>query len=1026
MPSFLKYLNHCNSTCQKKENQALARLYYSTGGEHWFNNSNWLNQTVSHCLWKGVLCYNNTGHVIALNLNRNNLNGVLGDALRGLDSLLGFCLGRNDIYGNLYSILSPIASHIMRVDLAYTRISGNFPGDVITRCPMLTKIQLSGNEDLTGKLPGDIGNVTTLQVISLGETKISGVIPESIGKLHNIWFLDFETLNMKGTLWLFKNMTKLRFLHLSSNKIHDSIPEDIGKWFPEMREILLQNNMLHGEIPHSISLMKNLAYFSIARNKQLHGLLPRAIGQLRYLKVLVISETNLEGFQPGFVFSSSNLALFSTYGNKRFSCTLTNLLHMLVPVQNSLMQLDMEGCNIQGKIPVDVFSFKKLTFLKLGSNNLSGVLPDPMDNVQFLTKLDLSHNNLEGPVPPSFTKLLMLLELDLRGNSKMKGKISQSYLWPDDSLMTKEKQTDFFSCPILRFRHNSGIVRVNSNYDSRRYCYCDEHFYGVGGFCHPCLPNAKCQSINGLNASSFVYGSIRTNMTISTGAWPLPSFNEVKSFVLCPSSLFHNNICNPAKNCVCSLQQTNDSVNMRYITRCNENCLCLEGHNGRFCSQCASEYYKDGVRCIKCPEGTHKIKQIGFIVGSVFCIVIITAIAIFVSGNRKKTALALVLAETVTIVVLSVLKIIPVWLVQATVLVIILAFGGHGRKCKGLFKIAVFYFQVMDALVLSVNIWPGTVYKAQSYFSSALNLHFSSIECYIPQFFATIGQMLLLLFLPPVMVSATWMIYGIWYLIIGKKNLHRALELKLKCRHYCLMFCDLAYFPIVKAIFSITVSCRTEEGQSFMRNYVWIDCHTTEHKTLLSIAGIGVPVYIIGVPICLYLPLLYLNREKVRNNDEDTNQWLGSLYLPYKEMYRTYMEVVLMMRRMIIAMALSVIPVEMPLQTTTVTIIFIVSIVGTSLGKPYANLGPKKKRNEKMKESIGLENSVEIATLSVMLFSFVVVRFLMSVATFSLSSPLVWLVVVANVLLLLILGLSTLIRLISPENVANDEQPLVT
>ena len=554
----------------------------------------------------------------------------------------------------------------------------------------------------------------------------------------------------------------------------------------------------------------------------------------------MISETNLAGFQHGFIFRSQNLALFSTYGNKRFSCALTDLLHMLAPVRNTLMQFDIQGCNIGGNIPVDIFNFKKLTLLNFASNNLSGKLPDPPSDVQFLTKLDFSNNNIEGPVPPSFTKLLMLLELDLRGNPKMQGKIEQSYLWPDYSLMIKEKQTDFDSCPIIRFRHNSGTVRIDSNYDDRRFCYCDEHYYGIGGFCRPCLKNARCESISGLNTSSFKFGSIPTNMTIYSGAWPFPSFRGVKRLVLCPSSLFHNNICNPKKNCACHLCKVNGSVNIKYITLCDESCLCSEGHHGRFCSQCKPNYYKNGVRCIKCPGGTNKAKQIGFVVGFTLGLVIVTALAIWLYGKGKKllfaVAIVLVIAETATTVTLSVMKIIPIWLAQATILVIVLTFGGLGRKCKGLFKIAVFYFQVMGALVTSVNIWPNIVYKAHSYLSGTFNLHFSSISCYIPQFFTTTGQMLLLLLLPPFTAGIIWIVYGVWYLLKGRKSQERSFKLKLKCRHYCLVICDLAFFPIVKAIFSITASCRIVEGQSFMRNYLWIDCHTAEHKGLLAIA----------------------------------------------------------------------------------------------------------------------------------------------------------------------------------------------
>ena len=38
----------------KVQNDALKTLYSSTGGDHWVDNSFWLNQTVGHCEWSGV------------------------------------------------------------------------------------------------------------------------------------------------------------------------------------------------------------------------------------------------------------------------------------------------------------------------------------------------------------------------------------------------------------------------------------------------------------------------------------------------------------------------------------------------------------------------------------------------------------------------------------------------------------------------------------------------------------------------------------------------------------------------------------------------------------------------------------------------------------------------------------------------------------------------------------------------------------------------------------------------------------
>ena len=369
-------------------------------------------------------------------------------------------------------------------------------------------------------------------------------------------------------------------------------------------------------------------------------------------------------------------------------------------------------------------------------------------------------------------------------------------------------------------------------------------------------------------------------------------------------------------------------------------------------------------------------------------------------------------------VVLALRKIVSIGVVQVTILLGMLAYGGYGHACKGLFKTCVFYFQVIDVLVTSVNIWPESVYKVQTFSSTVLNLQYNSISCYMPVLFQETAKFIALLFLLPAIVIVTWMIFGLCYFIHGKKNPNHANQLKLKCKHYCLVFCDLVYFPIVKAVFSITVPCQTEMGESFMRSYVWIDCGTTEHKILTIVAAIAIPVHVLGIPICLYVPLLYYNRKKIRNDDATTTSWLGSIYLPYKEKYRSYMEVLLTMRRMIVAMLLSVIPTEMPLQTFLITIVFIIAIVHIALAKPYAVYA----KHNAAKNELGLENSIEIAMLSVLLCSFVAVRFLIGKETIILSAPILWVVIVANSLLFAALGISILKRMLFSGNVEAEEQ----
>ena len=115
---------------------------------------------------------------------------------------------------------------------------------------VVTELDLDGN-NLTGTLPSAIGNLASLQWLSLSHNQLSGSIPVEIG-----------------------NLTDLRRLHLDSNSLSGAIPAEIGN-LTRLHWLLLSgnSNLLSGEIPSEIGNLTGLGFLYLDSNS-LSGEIP--------------------------------------------------------------------------------------------------------------------------------------------------------------------------------------------------------------------------------------------------------------------------------------------------------------------------------------------------------------------------------------------------------------------------------------------------------------------------------------------------------------------------------------------------------------------------------------------------------------------------------------------------------------------------------------------------------------------------------------------------------------------------------
>ena len=351
----------------QQERVVLMEIFNQTNGHNWRKRTHWGNNSVSHCLWYGITCDQTNSYIISIALTKNNLVGVFPGSLWKLRNLQGLCVGNNNrLAGNLFEILSANMTTLLRLDLAFNKLSGEIPAEILPKMESLVKVQLCCQlgKGLSSTIPRDIGNLSELQVLSLGENTLNGMIPKSIAKLKKLWFLDLESVSfLRGGFENLYNLSSLRYMHLSLAGLNGTLPDDFGLYFPAMIECLLPGNYFSGSIPSTMGNMTNLWHLNLANNA-FSGKIPQSLGSIPMLQVADFSGNQLLGLQEGIVFKSKSLEVLNLAENKQLILTFNTLLEAMEPINQSLRILNISNCNFLGKISAKTVGLSKFDFCR--------------------------------------------------------------------------------------------------------------------------------------------------------------------------------------------------------------------------------------------------------------------------------------------------------------------------------------------------------------------------------------------------------------------------------------------------------------------------------------------------------------------------------------------------------------------------------------------------------------------------------------------------------------------------------------
>ena len=273
-----------------------------------------------------------------------------------------------------------------------------------------------GRNHLSGQMPAELGNFTSLTRLNLIGNRLSGTIPEELGSLTNLWYLNLSENPFGGEITAeLGGLSSLRELYLYENQLTGMIPAQLGS-LANLEYLDLGRKQLTGPAPSDLGRLTNLGVLSLGTNR-LSGTIPTQLGSPTNLTHLSLNHNQLSGQIPEELGNLTNLTGLFLNGNQ-----LTGEIPEELGNSTDLQTLDLRNNQLAGKIPAELGNLTNLQALDLSINQLSEQIPAELGDLTNLNKLPLNSNRLSGEIPDGLGALTNLATLNLRSN-RLRGEI---------------------------------------------------------------------------------------------------------------------------------------------------------------------------------------------------------------------------------------------------------------------------------------------------------------------------------------------------------------------------------------------------------------------------------------------------------------------------------------------------------------------------------------------------------------------------------------------------------------------------
>ncbi|KAG0608240.1 hypothetical protein M758_8G090300 [Ceratodon purpureus] len=228
------------------------------------------------------------------------------------------------------------------------------------------------NASITGTLPPEIGNISTLTTLELtGNPGLSGPLPKEIG-YPILYILDLHDNAFSGNLPDLSNARTLLTVDLSGNRFNGTFPLlQINTWV-SLQSLKLGRNSFAGGIPQqAFTSMSQLATLDLSSN-EFTGAFPN-LTMCKGLQSLDFSKNSLNGSLPDLtmLISLNTVNLSNNHFTGEFS--LSSVVN--TSVLSTLSVLDLSGNQLTGSVSLwDGSDLGSLKDLYLDENHINGTL----------------------------------------------------------------------------------------------------------------------------------------------------------------------------------------------------------------------------------------------------------------------------------------------------------------------------------------------------------------------------------------------------------------------------------------------------------------------------------------------------------------------------------------------------------------------------------------------------------------------------------------------------------------------------